>query len=143
MSVLAVGVMVTPWVTIPLAAVGMVLLAGYTLAIQRDDVPAARKKVRTALGVLNMFIIAAFAYGVSVANPADRKAFAVVWLLVVGLVSCSVLLALLDAAITVRIAVRERRIEAQRAAEELAASVLRARAGREAPSTQPPQGPPA
>jgi hypothetical protein len=137
---LAAGPMVTPWLTIPLAAIGLILLAGYTLAIQRDDVPLARRKVRTALGVLNMFIIAAFTYGVSIANPADQKAFAVCWMLVVGLVVVSVLLAVLDAAITVRIAVRERRADARRAADELAAAVLKARDERaSAPTT--PRGP--
>lgn len=143
MQALAAAPMVTPWLTIPLAAVGLVLLAGYTLAIQRESVPPARRRVRTALGVLNMFIIASFTYGVSAADPSDRRTFVVCWLLVVGLVAASVLLALVDAAVTVRLAVRERREEARRSAEELAASVLRARADRAGLSAEPRQGPPA
>lgn len=127
MTLLAAGPMVSPWIAIPMAAVCLVLVAGYTLAIQRDDMPLIRRKIRTALGVLHMFVVASFAYGISIADPADRKAFVVCWMLVVGLVGFSVVLALADAAVTVKLAVRERKEEAQRAAEELADAVLKAR----------------
>ncbi|HZW06899.1 MAG TPA: hypothetical protein VFF65_07220, partial [Phycisphaerales bacterium] len=109
--------MVSPWIAIPLAAVGMVLVAGYTLAIQRDDVPRARRKIRTALGLLHIFILGALAYGVSVASIDDKKASAIVWLLVIGLVAASVSLAIADALVTLKLALRERREEARRAAE--------------------------
>jgi len=124
---LAAGTMVSPWIAIPIAALGMVLVAGYTLAIQRDDVPPARRKVRTALGLLHIFILAALAYGVAIASIDDRRTSAVVWLLVIGLVAFSVLLAMVDAGITLRLAARERREDARRAAEQLAADLLQAR----------------
>jgi len=143
MTTLAAGPMVSPWITLPLAAVCMVLVAGYTLAIQRDDIPLIRRKIRTASGVLHMFIVAAFAYGVSIANPDDRKPFVLCWMLVVGLVGVSVILALVDAAVTVKIAVQERKDEAHRAAEELAASILKARSAGEQKGVRSshPQGP--
>jgi hypothetical protein len=140
-SVLAAGPLVTPWIAIPLAAVAMVLYAGHTLAMQRADIPQARRKVRSALNVLSMFVVAGVAYGSSVADTANRKAFVLCWLLVVGLVGVSLVLALVDVIITVKLTVRERREEARRAAEELAASVLRARAGGGAASAGSPQGP--
>jgi len=130
--------MVSPWIAIPLAAVGMVLVAGYTLAIQRDDVPRARRKIRTALGLLHIFILGALAYGVSVASIDDKKASAIVWLLVIGLVAASVSLAIADALVTLKLALRERREEARRAAEALAQDLLKARQER---ATQKPQGP--
>ena len=132
MTTLAAGPMVSPWIAIPMAAICLVLVAGYTLAIQRDDVPLVRRKLRTALGVLHMFVVAAFAYGISIADPADRKPFAVCWMLVVGLVGFSVVLALIDAAVTVKLAVQERKQEAARAAEELADAIVKARRGERA-----------
>lgn len=141
MMLLAAGPMVTPWLIIPLAAVGMVLMAGYTLGIQRDDVPPARRKIRTAIGLLYIFILAALAYGISIATIEDKKTSAVCWLLVIGLVGVSVILAMADAAVTLKLAVRERREEAKRAAEELAQSILKARQDREgARNSQGPGG---
>lgn len=133
---LASGAMVSPWLAIPVAAVGMVLVAGYTLAIQGENTPPLRRKIRTALGVLYMFILAAFSYGISIASPTDKKSFVMCWLLVVGLVAFSVVLALADAVVTVKIALRERKAEAQRDAEELAQAFLKARSTQ----GQPPSG---
>ena len=138
MVILAAEPMVTPWIGLPLAFTGMVLVAGYTLGIQRDDVPSARRKIRTALGLLHIFILAALAYGVSVASVDDKKTSAIVWLLVIGLVAASVTLAICDAFVTLKLAVRERREEAKRAAEALAQDLLKARQER---ATQKPQGP--
>lgn len=143
MNLLAAGPMVSPWIGIPLAATGMVLAAGYTLGIQRDDVPRARRKVRTALGLLHIFMLAALAYGVSIATIEDKKTSAIVWLLVIGLVGASVMLAVVDAAVTLRLALRERRDEAKRAAEELAKSVLEARRERGGAGRPQGGGPPA
>lgn len=141
MNLIAAGPMVSPWIGIPLAAVGMVLAAGYTLGIQRDNVPRARRKVRTALGLLHIFMLAALAYGVSIATIEDKKTTVIVWLLVIGLVGVSVMLAIVDAAVTLKLALRERREEAKRSAEELARSVLEARRERGGPGRSHGGGP--
>jgi hypothetical protein len=130
-NLLAAEPMVSPWIAVPLAFAGMVLAAAYTLGIQRDDVPPARRKIRTALGLLHIFILGALAFGVSIVTVEDKKTAAVCWLLVIGLVGVSVLLAVADAAVTLKLAVRERREEAKRAADALAQAVVKARRERD------------
>lgn len=119
--------MVSPWLAIPIAALGMLLVAGYTLSIQRQSVPPARRRLRTAMGVLYIFILAALAFGISIASPADRRTFVLCWMLVVGLVAVSVLLAAADALVTVRSALADRAADARRASQELAEALLKAR----------------
>ncbi|MFT3684485.1 MAG: hypothetical protein QM783_06070 [Phycisphaerales bacterium] len=136
---LAAGPLISPLIAIPLAAIGMVLFAAHTLVIQRADMPQSRRKVRMAIDVLSMFVVAAVAYGASIVNPADQKAFVLCWLLVVGLVGVSLLLAMVDVVITLRLAMRERREDARRSADELAAAVLKAR-GERASSSGSSQG---
>lgn len=126
--------MVSPWIAIPIAAVGMVMIAGYTLGIQRDDVPPARRRLRTASGVLHIFIIALIAYGTSIAQATgatadQKKLFVLTWMLVVGLVALAIALALADVIVNVRIHVRERRRYAKESAEKLARELLEVRAG--------------
>lgn len=119
MSLLA-AALVSPWIAIPLAAAGMILIAGYTLAIQRDDTPLWRRRIRSASGVLHIIILAALAYGSSVASPADKKLFVMTWLLIVGLVGIAVLLAAWDMIINIRQHIRDRREYARASTEALA-----------------------
>lgn len=94
------------WLVLPIAAVALILQAGYLIAIRDsspDQMPASRKRIRTATGWLSMFAIPLSAYGFGIARPSDAGTFTIVWMLVIGLIAAIVLLAMLDAMNTMRL----------------------------------------
>ncbi|MHA7813957.1 MAG: hypothetical protein ACX94C_11255 [Phycisphaerales bacterium] len=94
------------WLVLPIAAVALILQAGYLIAIKEataEQMPASRKRIRTATGWLSMFAIPLAAYGFGLASPSDAGVFTIVWMLVIGLISAIVLLAVMDAMNTMRL----------------------------------------
>jgi hypothetical protein len=94
------------WLVLPIAAVALILQAGYLIAIKDaspEQMPPSRKRIRIATGWLSMFVIPLAAYGFGLASPSDAGTFTIVWLLVIGLVGTIVFLAVLDAMNTMRI----------------------------------------
>jgi peptidoglycan/LPS O-acetylase OafA/YrhL len=93
------------WLVLPIAAVALILQAGYLLAIKEappEIMPPSRKRIRVASGWLSMGAIPLSAYGFALASPNDAGTFTIVWMLVIGLIGAIVMLAVLDAINTMR-----------------------------------------
>lgn len=103
-----VGPAVSPAVALPLAALGMVLLAGYVLALQSPSVPPLRRRLRTASGVLMIALLGLLAYACSIVPTHDRRLMVLSWMLVVIVLGVVVLLACVDVVTTLGDALRER-----------------------------------
>ena len=100
------GPIAPTWFVLPLALIALVLQAGYLIAIRElgpDRMPPSRRRIRVATGWLSMFAIPLSAYGFGIARPSEAGTFTVVWMLVIGLISAIVMLAVLDAINTIRI----------------------------------------
>jgi hypothetical protein len=94
------------WLVLPIAAVALILQAGYLLAIKdapAEIMPPSRKRIRVASGWLSMGAIPLSAYGFGLASPNDAGTFTIVWMLVIGLIGAIVMLAVLDAINTMRL----------------------------------------
>lgn len=121
-----------------LAGVGMVLTAGYVLAIQRDDVPASRRRIRTASGVLLMILMGLLAWASGVVPVADRRVFVLAWLLVVIVLGAVIALAMADILNNLRLGQIERRARTRELADQRASDP---RAGKSADRASGQEGP--
>ncbi len=129
------------WLVVPVTAIVMITVAAHVLAIQAVEMPASRRRIRTANGMLMLVTVPLLAYSVSVASPANPRGFVVVWVLVMALVAMIVFLAFLDMANTMRISSRERAELGRETAQALAREAA-ARRGMVAPSAQAPSAEP-
>lgn len=121
MMLAASGPILSAWIVLPVVTVAMLLVAGHTLAIQRVAMPASRRRIRTANGLLMLVALPLLAYALCVIGPQDKRLFVLVWVSVMGLVGLVIVLALLDVVNNVRLFARERgqidRMTAQALAE--------------------------
>ena len=75
------------WAVMPMAAVAMLVIASHVLLLGTSDMPASRRRIRAANGLLMMFTLPLAAYALGVADPAARpRPFLLAWMLVSGLV---------------------------------------------------------
>jgi len=118
------------WVVVPLTAVVMLTIAAHVLAVQSAEMPASRRRIRLANGMLMLVTTPMLAFAVTVSHRGSPRAFAAAWVLVMALLAMIVFLALLDIANTVRLNARERAALGREAAEALARDAARARAER-------------
>lgn len=103
------GTLVSPWIALPAALATMALLSLHMTALSRSDTPASRKRIRIANGWVMLLGIPLLAAGVSViSSDSQPRAFVLVWLATLGLLVISVLLAILDAANTLRLGLEHR-----------------------------------
>jgi len=94
------------WIVLPLALIALVIQAGYLLALKelpKKMMPPSRRRIRTASGWLSMFAIPLIAYGFGIATTDDPRMFAIVWMVVIGLISGILMLAGLDAINSMRL----------------------------------------
>ncbi len=106
--------MVSPWLAVPLAMALMFLVAGHVLAVQRTPMPASRRRIRTASGLLMMVVAPLLAHAISTGPGTDQpRPMAVLWLLILSMLGMVVGLAVLDLLNTLRLA-RHRRTGAGR-----------------------------
>jgi hypothetical protein len=103
------GPLAPAWLVIPLAILALLVIAGHVLALEKAEMPASRKRIRKINGILMMFTTPLAAYAFAVATPARARLFVMVWMVVAGLVTLVLLLALLDVANTWRVTWTERR----------------------------------
>ncbi|CAN5758079.1 hypothetical protein BH11PLA1_BH11PLA1_21410 [soil metagenome] len=113
--------------TVALALGGpMIIAAGlYTLLIQRVHMPASRRRLRTASGILLMLTLGALVYALTAVSTATPRTFVIAWCVVVALTGVLLLLALLDLVNTARLHSAQR---ARLAEQQAARMVLEARA---------------
>lgn len=109
MVLLAASTILPGWVVLPVASITMLVVAAHVLATHAGDLPSRRRRLRTANGVLMMFVTALLAYALGVAGvvtepkaePEEARRFMLVWLSIVGLLGVVVTLAGADAIATV------------------------------------------
>ena len=104
---------------LPLAGLGMLLLAGYVLSLQRPEVPPTRRRLRTASGVLMMILMGLLGFASSVVPTHDRRLMVLSWLVVVIVLGVVVLLACVDIVLTLGDALRARGAQRREIAQEL------------------------
>lgn len=109
--------MLPGWLVFSLCAGTLLVIAWHVLSVQRSAMPRVRKRLRICSGILMMFISTLLAYALGVApvlehprqNPDASKVFVIVWIVVVGLLAIVVVLAVLDALMTVSAGAAARR----------------------------------
>ncbi len=103
MMLFADGALVSGWFSITLAGVTMLFIAAHVLAIQKLDMPASRRRVRTAAGVLMLMLCAMLAYATGLVSPDENREFVLAWMAVMALLGMVLLLAGLDVLNTLRL----------------------------------------
>ncbi len=105
------------WAVLPLGVVTMLIIARHVMLLQDAPMPASRRRIRTANGLLMMGVTALLVYGLGVmrtgptaaASINEVRAFVTVWSVIAGLMPIVIGLAMLDAMNNVRLHVAERR----------------------------------
>lgn len=99
------------WIVAPLAVLSTVVIGGHLAALQRADMPASRRRIRTANGVvlLGLTLLLAYAIGCVGMLPSGGgsighiREFVLVWMAIIGLVPMVLGLAGLDVVNTIRL----------------------------------------
>ncbi len=105
------------WAVVPIAGSAIVVLAAHVLALQQAVMPARRRRIRTANGLLMMLVASLLAYALGVApdvgnpttNPEAARTFLLVWSAIMALLTVVIGLAAMDVAHTARLALLARR----------------------------------
>ena len=104
-DVVTLGASIAPWwAVLPVALLTLIVTAGHWIALARADMPASRKRLRTANGLVMMLATPVLAYGFGVVDTADQRRFVLTWMLATGLITIVLVLALLDLCATFAIA---------------------------------------
>lgn len=106
------------WLVLPLAILTAVAVAGHLMAIQSEEVPRSRRRIRTVSGTLILFSIPLIAFAFGIATPNRPQVFMLSWFAVMGLLLIILVLAGVDLADTHRLQRRER----ERLRNEIAAA---------------------
>lgn len=131
LAIMPSGPLVPAWIALPLAGLVVLVLAAHMQAMARAEMPASRRRIRTATGWLMLVTTPLTGYAFGVASTADPRGFVLVWLTVAGLLAIIILLACLDILNSRRLErregralaaqlkeIQERLLEEARAAEE-------------------------
>ncbi|MFO0832805.1 MAG: hypothetical protein U0637_13315 [Phycisphaerales bacterium] len=118
------------WFVLPMAALALLVTAGHWIALARAEMPASRKRLRTANGLVMMMAIPVLSYGFGAVDTTDQRRFVLTWMAASGLIMIVVILAALDLGSTFVIARKAHR----ELLDEYA--LARARAVQEARSAQ-------
>lgn len=97
------------WFVLPVAAVALLVTAGHWIALARAEMPAGRKRLRTANGLVMMLAIPVLAYGFGAVDTSDHRRFVLTWMAASGLIIIVVTLAALDLCSTIVFAHQTRR----------------------------------
>lgn len=125
--ILARSTVLPAWVVLPAAAVTLLVVAAHILAMHEVEMPIRRRRIRTASGLLMMFITCLLAYALSLApvgagvplRQDHASVFVQVWLIIVVLIGMVVMLAGLDAIETMRLSAESRRQMRRRLRENM------------------------
>ena len=102
--------LVPAWAVFPLAVLAMLVVAGHVLWLPHADMPASRRRIRIANGLLMLFTLPLAAYALGIADPSsDKRGFVLAWMMVSGMVTIVLLVAMVDLANTWRLHRRELR----------------------------------
>jgi predicted nucleic acid-binding Zn ribbon protein len=110
--------MLPAWLVLPICGLVLVVIAGHVLGLHMQDMPPRRRRIRTACGLLMMFVTAMIAYALGImpvpqggaGGDGERgRAFVMVWTIIVGLLAMMIVLAASDALHTLMQALHDRR----------------------------------
>ena len=132
---LAAGPILPTWMILPLGALTLLVTAAHVIALQFSDLPARRRRIRSAAGVLMMFVTALISYALGVldalpspgADPQGSRLFVLTWMTIVALLMMVVGLAMADLAHGAREAAKVRRALQAEMRSRLVADILRTR----------------
>lgn len=112
----------------PLAILSLGVLATYWYALRPGQAPRSRRRIRRANTMVQVALVLALVYGLSVAShDVAPGRFLLAWIGVILLLGLTILFALMDSWNNVRIHRRDRREERRRAAERLRDHALQRR----------------
>ncbi|MFG0328632.1 MAG: hypothetical protein ACF8PN_01930 [Phycisphaerales bacterium] len=96
--------------TAPLGLLAIGALLTYWTALRPGRAPRSRRRIRRANTIVQLMLVPALVYGLSLVDPeVEPSRFIVVWSGVIGLVSLVFLLAILDVWNNIRLTRRDRR----------------------------------
>ncbi len=88
------GALAPLWIVAPLGVVTLLVVSGHVLSLWKAEMPASRRRIRIANGLLMMMSIPLGVYALSVADPAvQKREFLLSWMMIVGLVTLVLALA--------------------------------------------------
>lgn len=88
--------MLPPWLVVPPALMLVIAVGAHMIAMRKAEMPASRRRLRAANGLLMLLTTPLTAYAFCRVSPADPRFFVLVWTAVVGLVGLVVALAVAD-----------------------------------------------
>lgn len=88
--------MLPAWIVVPPAMMLVIAVGAHLLAMRSSDMPASRRRIRIANGLLMMVVVPLTAYAFCAVSPKDARFFVLTWCAVVGLVSLVVAMAVAD-----------------------------------------------
>lgn len=96
LAVMPSGPLVPAWIALPLAGVVVLILGAHMHAMARSEMPASRRRIRTATGWVMLITTPLTGYAFGVTSPSDPRGFLLVWLTVAGLLAIIIFLACID-----------------------------------------------
>lgn len=121
------GTVLPPWLVLPIGGVMLIILAAHISATEERTTPQSRRRIRVANGWIMLMLAPLLSAGFGIVSPSTHpRAFALVWIAVILLLLVVILLALMDIANTIRLAMHARR-QFDQAAQRLGAEALRIR----------------
>lgn len=116
--------MLPAWLVLPIAGVVLLVIAVHVAFLQLQQIPAGRRRIRTACGLIMMFVTALLAYAlaiepdpqpgsgapaINVVGISGGQSFVLIWTTILAMLALMVVLALADAINTYSLAMQERR----------------------------------
>lgn len=92
-----------------MALATLVVLGAHWVSLGSSSMPAVRKRIRGACGLVMMGTVPVLAYAMGIASPEEPRAFAFSWLMVTALLVLVLVLAMADMACVWREALAARR----------------------------------
>ncbi|MFZ2874863.1 MAG: hypothetical protein WAZ94_10315 [Phycisphaerales bacterium] len=88
------GALAPLWIVAPLGVVTLLVVSGHVLSLWKAEMPASRRRIRIANGLLMMLSIPLGVYAMAVADPAvQKREFLLSWMMIVGMVTLVLALA--------------------------------------------------
>jgi hypothetical protein len=101
--------LVPGWIVLPMAIITLIVIAVHWVSLGSATMPAVRKRVRSACGLVMLLTVPVLAYGLGIVSTSHPRVFSITWLLVMGLLIVVLLLAIVDMICVWREALADRR----------------------------------
>jgi len=88
--------LVSPWISMPLAALTLVALAAHVAHLHTAPMPASRRRIRSMNGSVMLVTVPSLAIAFSLVSPDRTRLFVLAWTACVALLGLMVVLAMAD-----------------------------------------------